>query len=123
MCASRHEEDRNGTFDNAVDKRMRLHDRKSAADYIHDVYNLRATKRAIARWPIPGKLIHGRFMMSERDIDAYVEKLLDEAPAAGQSTRERFARARRCAGGRKFEYQHRNVDRRALGSGGAAAIR
>jgi hypothetical protein len=77
------------------DKCKRFHDRSSAARYIHDVYNLRATKRAIARWYIPGKIVHGRFTMTEHDIDSYVEKLLDEAPAAGASTRDRLERARR----------------------------
>jgi hypothetical protein len=78
----------------SVDKHKRLHDRESAARYIRNDYNFPATKRAIARWRIPGKIIHGRFTMTEHDIDRYVQKLLDEAPAAGKSTRDRRERAR-----------------------------
>jgi hypothetical protein len=76
------------------DKHKRFHDRASAARYVSEIYNRHTTKRAIARWPIPGRILLGRFMMTEHDIDAYILKLFDDGPAAGRSTREMLALAR-----------------------------
>jgi hypothetical protein len=50
------------------DKHKRFHDRASAARYVSEIYNRHTTKRAIARWPIPGRILLGRFMMTEHDI-------------------------------------------------------
>ena len=41
-----------------------------------------ASKRVIERWPIPGKMLNGKFMLREKDVLAYAERQLNSAPRA-----------------------------------------
>ena len=48
-------------------------DRRSAAGLVTAPY-FPATKRAIERWPINGKLLNGKFMIREKDVHAYARR-------------------------------------------------
>ncbi len=56
-------------------------DRRRAVEIVSERY-FPITRRAVERWPIPGRILNRRFLMRERDVVAHVEKLLHNAPAA-----------------------------------------